>query len=1572
MASLEDFNNPVVPTLDELNPGKDVVAPVVSKSSNLNLAAYTAGLTARPEDVVTTYQNINAELDTTGQSELSDELLRQARQKALDTNRKHLIDVLASPDFTDEQKQQVALSALDEQNSQYEVRNMFSVEALTAPVKNESPRAETQRVDTASVINKVNEYKKQEQALLNAELAKESGPMIRTVAEVLDIIVPFSEAKMGGEVLSKMRQGDATAYAKAITMLGESKLEMREIIARTPIEDRLALTQSVINIINESETIVMPDGNDFAKKTYLQQVLDTGGYDNVDRWIDNIISVLDLTVLGGPIARGVRGTATAERVATVVSNTQKRLVKSRVQPTSVAQNLKDTNPDKAKAAFEASVLDESGEVSQAFYGSTKEDAIANDMLPEMLNADGTVMAKVSEIEKGLEWNTNIDPKLMDFVNTDGAIYAFTEEKAQAIAHEVSKFKNVIGMSPRKEMFQIEDFGGGVNIRAVYGPTDGGFSSAEDAINMAQWALRDTGVEANQIKLMARDGSNYRVVEPDEFDRLVTSDVVRGGPSGAMGYTLERQPRDFLVVVDHQYTFRPGDVTAWSEADVKYNLFDRMSPTLSKVGLGSLQRHLVDAHSMINPRISLGANVAVDKAAGIEKDLLRLSEDFATSFAKADPELQKTMRKLIDEANEMGKEHSYAEMVAAGLRDTEIQAMKDWRRYWDNIYYLENRDLAKSLNARGFMEYIDTASDTRLIARPISSVTARKVNKVYDPKTGEVSRLTEQQIASLYEQEGTLARLRAPLVVGDDAVEHILTFNKPGGDYLKAITSNTQVLNYRKGYYSVHYKDPYFVVEKVKDSRGNVLFERAFASAGSKRDAEALAKAKAANEGRIFNDDFYVRGDLKQMDVSSDDYWDMAQVQGRSAQKIRGKRLESADTNSVNPEQMNIMDPVDSMIVSARSISHRTAMRDMIETTKSRFLEQYKEFLPTDEFGQKVFPSNKGDVMYRGGGPENAKKLADARTTHEYIKYLEDGYINHIDEAVKAGLKVIADIAGNAGWDKIDKFARWMASNRGPSAMLKNIAFNLYLATNPLRQLIVQGHQAVQLVAFNPSWVLSKRFTPQVSIMVLKQMGHKVPEGFLRDAGWTAKQADEVFDNFRKSGQVAAIDKQNLVRGALVDLSDRMNLGMTYSGRAWKVATAPITLSRKVGFDAGEYFNMMTSYLAHYDDALKKGLDVSKRDVVDEIAGRSRNFTYNMNAAGDMPYNQNFLAAVFQFMQVPHKAMLGMTTNRVLSPQQKLRLFGFNATMFTLPPAAMYSWFGEEGLDILPDDPQARDMVVQGLEGAMLNKLLSLSSGEDTRIDWSGLSPMDMYGTMEFVHSLFTTDIGTVLSESPGGQLFFGNNPRLTNFAKMAARHFNVIDDFESPTEFGQVALEFAKLSSGFSNAFKAAYALEYNKKYGTMNLVGEDNTVPTPEAIALAFGFQSLEDAQSRYVSDKVYKKGQAFEDDVNKFYRETKAHLISREPGISQSQFATKVLPEAMRVFGNGNVEAMRIINRNLTRDLEDRDARLYERVMQNSGILNADEFKSLIKTTPFKNEEQRQRALDVVDFMNKYKEED
>lgn len=1575
MASLEEFSSPVKPTLDELNISKDVVAPVVNKPSNLNIAAYGAAMSGQPNESIDIYRTINAELETSGKSAAADALVEQVRQKSLQLNTQALVNVLADPNISDEEKQAAALSALDVTAAQYDVRNLLSVEAAAANIPNEEPRAEMHRVDVASIITGVNEFKKQEQALLNSELAKEDGDTIKQIGDALGYFLPFAESKVAGSILSRMREGDAAAYGEALVLLGEAKMDIREMLERTPVEDRLALTQSVVNIINASSTIVMPDGNDFARKDYLQTVLDQGSYDNTDRWIDNIISVLDVTAIGGVVGRvakgAIKGTAVERRANEIVGNVQRRIVKSRVQPTTLSQNYKDVNSDKARAAFDAAVIDDTEEAAQALYGASRSEAIANDVLPEIANPDGSVVAKISVPEKNLELSETPSADILDFVQNDGAIYAFNSEKAQARARAVARFENVIGMSPRKEMFQVTEQGGQVGIRAVYGPTEGGFASMQDAVNMAAWSLRESGVTKDQIKLLRRDGSSYVEIPRQEYDAILFEKVAAEDISGAkMTISVKRKPSDILVAVDHKYDFNPGDVAAWADTDVNYNIFDRVGLLTGSGSQGSFQRHVLDAHSMLHPNITLGASVSVDRAAGLEKELLELGKTFAEGFNKADPNIQGAMSKIIREANDLGKEHTYAELVAAGLRDTEIQAIKDWRKYWDTIYTLENRDLAKTLKARGYMEYVDEASDTRMFAKPIHRTQTGKVGKAYDPESGEVVRLSDAQVKELYDREGTFAQLRSPMMVGDDAVEFIVTMNAPEKGYLRAITDSTQVLNYRKGYYAVHYKDPYFIVERVKDSQGNVLYERAIATAGSRKDAEALASSKAANDGKVYNDDFFVRGDVKKVDMSSNDYWDLQSVKGRSAQRIRGKRLEEADTNITDPSQSNILDPVDSMILSARSIAHRASMRDMLETTKARFASQYAEFLPRGEFNQVVLPSNLKDIKYRGG-PENSKKLADARTTHEYIRYLEDGYINHIDDAYKATLKNIADIAGNAGLDKVDKAARWMADRRGPSAMGKNVAFNMYLALNPLRQFIVQSHQAVQLTAINPRWIASGKAVPELTLLMAKQYGYKVPNHVLKAVGVTAKQADEMYDQFRKTGQIAAIDKQNLVRGALLDMADQMNLGRTVAGKAWKVTTAPITWSRRLGFDAGEQVNTMTAWLAMRDLAAREGKNLSDATVQAEIAGRARNFTYNMNAAGDMPYNQNTLAAIFQFMQVPHKAMLTMTTNRVLTTSQKLRLLGFNATMYTLPPAAMIAWFGEGGLDVLPKDQEARDAIIQGFEGYTLNKLLSLATGEKSSVDWSGLSPMDMYGTMDFIHSLFTTDAGTIIASTPSGQLLFGNNPRITNFAKSAARYFNLVDDYEDPTTYSQVALDFSKMASGFSNAYKAAYVLEYNRKYGTLG--GNTNSqISTPNAIAQVFGFQSLEDAQSRYVNDKLYNNSKDFEKDIKEYYKQAKAHILSKYPGISSSEFATKVTGEAWRVWGNDNYRARQMLATELRRDLANKDARMYQKILRDNNILSSGEFESLIRAAKYDNEEQRQRALDTLDYMLKYKEEE
>ena len=1593
MASLDDFTTDFTPGLDDFISDTSTTAPVVAPASNLNLATHLAAMSGNPEQAINQYRAINAEMTYQGKSATADDLTQMAKDQQYQQSQQGLVSVLTDPNITDDEKKLAAGKVYDEGSALYNTRNMLSSRALEEPSGNESVEQEVVRINLADSINDINDYKRKSQEILNGAVAAKNPEMGKIMSDVVDMFMPFVEQKYAGAIVGDLKDNKPGAYGAALTLLGDTKMSIREMLSGLPADKRLEMTQKIVDAVNNNSAIVSPDSNEFAKIQYLQNVLDDGSYDNVDRWVDNAIGVLDLTMLGGiagrSISKGVKALRGAEAATglseSAIRDIGRQQVRSQVQPTTVSQNYKDMNPQKATNAHEAAAADESGEAAEAMYGTSRTDAVGNDIAPEISGVEGAVRNKVGNPEKINDQKITPNPEVMDFVNNRGDIFYDKAEKIKARAAVVNDFQSAHGLVARKEMFNVESLADGVGIKAIYGPSQGGFSTAQDAIDMAQWALRDFGIPDEAVTLLKRDGANYVPVPKEEYAELTKGKVLSQGRVELQGQepslvnsvdaagnavvqtdigskVTVRKKTDYLIQVDHKYQFSPADMTEWSKFDVQHNWFDRIFTGWNGQGgaargSGSLQRHLIDAASMFRPEIAKGASVAIDRAANLEKKLIEIGDDFATVIKKLPADRQLAVDTVIREANERGLDLDYAKLTAQGFRGNEIDALKSWREYWDTVYHLENRDAAKSLRNRGFQEFIDAEHDTKLFAKPIARTRAGSSAKVYDHTTGEIKHLNRDEITDLYAKDGTLAQLRAPIQVGDDAADIIVNVNKAGKGYSRDITNSTEVLAYRKGYYSVNYTDPHFIVKKVKDANGKVLYEKAVATAKTKKQADILTTRLALTDGG----EYYNRLDLKKAGGLADDEWDIYQARGRSSQRTRGQRLEDT-TSAIDPSQANIMSPVEALVHSATSISRRVELRDMIDAGKLRSVSQYSEFYPTGKFGDPVYPGTITDIQYRGNGAKDAKKLADARSTYEYFKYLEDGYVNAIDDTYKVALKFLAEVAGNKYLGAAEKSFRWMGEGRGPSAMAKSVAFNLYLALNPLRQFVIQGHQAVQLFAINPTWFLRGRAVPQTSIIAAKQLGINVSKDLLKGSGWTEEMANKVFKDFQDTGLVAAIDKQNLVRGSLINLADQ-----TIASNLRSKLNAPLTWSRKVGFDAGEYVNTVTSYLSHYDQAFRRGDDLRSQEVLQTIAADSRNFTYNMNAAGDLPYNQNALSAVFQFMQVPHKAMMTMTLNRSLTVQQKIRLAAFNSIMYTLPPAAMYNLFG----GILPEDKETRDVVVQGLEGAVFNKLLSLSTGEETNIDFSGLAPLDMFGTYEFIHSLFTTDVGTIISSTPGGQMLFGNNPRLTNFAKVGARYFNLTDDYTDPTTFGQVALEFSKLSSGFSNMYKASYALKYHRKINTMGGVTDPN-VTTAEAVAQAFGFGTMDEVQSFYVRDKTYKKSKAFEDDVKKWYGEMKKHLVRQGITPQETMGVQKVYTEAWRVFGNDDMRAKEIVNQLLRQDVLNGDARLYQNVLRATGIQSSSELNSLIKALPNIDEGRRQQLKETVDYINTYKDPD
>lgn len=1563
MASLDQFTETNKPSLADFQV-EGSLYPISSQPSNRNLAAYTAALSGDPESVSATYLQVAGDLDRDGQSRAGEAIQQEARQRSYGQARQGMMDVLADPTVDDETKRNAALGFLDETNPRYNVRNTASFESLSEESQGESVEAEDVRISIADALEEVNDYKLWQQSVITTEANRRNPDLHRALYDIGEMMLPFVEGAQISTIRSKM-EGDPGGGLLDMVLYGFAKMDIKEAIKSLPPEDRRPLVLNMVDIVNNSSALSLPDENHMAAMHQLRSFLEDGYYENEDMWFDTAIGVLDVIGLGGAVRRGIReirGTrsleglqgdfvpgqgprqpspstspqASREALEGEYEDVTRQAVRSDVQPASLSQNYKDTNPNKSRAAHEAAAQDESGEAARALYGTNRTEAVANDILPEAPRASGRVRAKTPRPEETyIRAVVEPDPNVQRIANTDGGYYYWPTERVAAQARVVNDFHGATGLTPRPEMSTISMDGTRVNVDMVYGGMDSGWSNAEEAVELTKYSLRHYGVVDDNITILQRQGSDYVPVKLQDI------------PEGST---------DFLVQVMQESRMTAQSLETMETADVLRNFLDRF-PIFAGNSQGSFQRHLLDSHSMFHPNITLGANVAVDRQASLEKNLLDQLARFSDVYTKLPKGRQQLVENVIKEANHNGRAPNYNKLVADGFTREEIKALRNWKEFWDTQYWLENRDLSRSLQQRGYKVFEDAEKGTRIFARPLARQRAGEVYRAYDASTGEIVSLTPEARKALYDEGGTLATMRNPIRVGDEASEVIISRETAGGGYLRSLNDSDQVLQYREGYYQVNYTGNNFVDKIVRDSKGNELYRQAVAVAGSTKDANLTASRMRATDGG----DYVVREGRDKMSMGSDDYWNIQHATGRTAQRVRGERLEDA-TSSMNmgADHSLIMGPAEAGLHAARSVSRRVAMRDFMEATKERFIRQYSSMMPTDRYGRPTWPNRISDITKKEGTLRD-EDITAARGMYEYINSLEVGYINGIDESFKAGLRVVADLMGKAGTTKGEKTFHYLADQRGPMQFGRNTAFTLYLALNPLRQMIVQGHQAIQLTANFPRYVAT-RLAPDTAAMMAMKLDSTPKEMASLATGRSVEELKRMAQGFEDSGLAAAIDKQNLVKGSLTDAAENAKFTGSFGG---KIA-APINFSRKIGFDAGEHLNMLTSWLAHYDKQLErtgKTWDKLSSTDWDEISARARSYTYNMNRAGEMPYNENWMGLVMQFAQVPHKAALQMITDRTLTVREKARLAAFNATMYGVPAASvMYPWVEKS----LPEEGELRDLVLQGLEGYTFNKFLTLTTGEETSIDYSGLAAADMTGLYELITSFATTDLGELIAAAPAGALFFGENPRLTNFAKSVARWGHLIDDIEDPTTMTRIAKEMASLSSGMSNFFKARYAMKAGQKLNSMGNVS-DPTVATPEAIATMFGFGTLAEAQRRYVSMEIYEETTAFRNDVNEYSRVLKRHLTAEGVDPSSREWQQRVITDANRVW-EGSTEAQAIIYQNMARDARRGDDSMWRSVIE-ANELDNETRRRFFRTMP--DEELGKEGLRIMDWLDRYEDE-
>lgn len=1102
-------------------------------------------------------------------------------------------------------------------------------------------------------------------------------------------------------------------------------------------------------------------------------------------------------------------------------------------PRAPANILSSVNFEKGQTLYAHVVMDETGQMAEALHGTTRTEAIVSQISPQFTDELGKVTQKMDNPER--VWRKLLSEGMGEIVNNvrDGIRYT-PSELAAARSNVVKDFTDATGMELNDAMTSIQYNGDRITFKGTYTNGQGGWASSEDALSQARYAMKNRSIADDDIELLRLEG--------DDFVPVKKEAVV--GQEGV--YAIRINVDEFITDKDvtKAATTKTGKETtnpAWDALDVKRNWIDRFFGT-GKNKHGSVHQHLFEPNSSLHKTITGSFAVAEDKSSIIQNALLNQFKQFSDKYVKLDKVMKGRVDDYIIEANVRQLPFDYT-AVRNQFPEHVADMLQDWRNAWDGMWMLENFDVMRSLNIEGYQMF-KHANIEAVVRKASSGFTDAKI---YDPATDTISKLTEADRKALKANGGYIGEFRAPMNLNGQEVSYMIVRNTPT-EYARVFNNQDRILNYRHGYYQVSYKAPRF----IEETDGVTGLKKVVQVTGStKRAQEIIDRLKLSNP----NNEYRHHRDERKIDRNRDVYWELNSSFGRIAQRHRGKLLEDTVGMQYTDAADFIANPVDSAVRASMSMGGRIAMRDALTTAKNRFIHQYSELL-TEGF-PRMFPASL-DQIYKKGDIDT-KELADARTTWNYINSMENGYINAMDEAFKMGFNHLADLAGLKGFETVEKILN-NASEINVTGNVKGAVFGAYMASHPMRQWLIQGAQGARLAGYS---------------------GIHLPKVWKIMAEGLDKTTD-----FRKfmdeTGMIQSLHRNNLVRGTLLEAAGRQSV----TGR---MADKAMQTLRKVGFDLGEGMNTYAAGAAVWERYAREGKDLADATVRSEMHREIRAVNRNMNRAGDMPYNNNFLALLFTYAQVPHKFAL-QWADRTLMPKDRARLIATDLTMWGLP-AGVGAWVANQ--DFMQEFPELKEIVEDGVNSFMVNHALTSAYGDTVNIDWSSMAPYDLsrFGDIA-VGMVGDKNWGQLISESPAGRVLgLGIDSRLGFAVKTTAKWMTELTSDDIHTKnIGDVVDAWARISSGWTSYQEAVMMYNLGMVVDKQGRIVDDST-NLPEVAARVLGFGTRD-------TKKYYETTMAANDTIKKAQQNGKDMVKESMMMIRHTTKGDMMGPEAIQLY--------------------------------------------------------------------------
>jgi len=1206
-----------------------------------------------------------------------------------------------------------------------------------------------------------------------------------------------------------------------------------------------------------------------------------------------------------------------------IANVRKVIISSNVQPTSLAEIYKHTNPSKARVAHNAAIADESGQAAKILYGTDRDSVIGNDFLPE-IGGTSKVRNKLEYDEATASPDTSILKKVKE---ADGAIWADKIEKKEAATRIIKDWKNTIGITNRSAMNSIqnisptiEEVGNGVRFNQVFGPKEGGFSSAFTAVDTVKASLRKYGVEDSDITLLARqpDG-NYAPINPK----------------------MDLKNGDFLVQVKYDYSFDPKDI-GYTGFDISplWGFLRIPDINIPKINLdqGGVVQQIIPKSVNIDSRVFSAGTSAAFRSGALQKQLLAYGQDVANKWKKLPKAQQKKVDEYIRKANDEELTFNSGKIRASGISEEGLSLLVDWKTVQDTIWSLENTDVNRTLRQRGYEYFVHRASDTKLLVEPQPRASNVYGTRYYEADTGKVRTMTNEELDKLYAEGGSTGKLRQPETFQGEEVSFVIAKNNGDGGYNRRIRDDDDTLSYRDGYYHVRYTDPYFITKYDPKTKTT----KTIARAESRRDAEIEARRLGDTKDGYEYDWKHDR--YSTPDSTFDDNLSVQFSSGRSSQRLRGKRLDRVGSDKTIGDS-GLESPIESLTRSISSVATRTSFRNVLEADKRRWTSQFKHLLPP---GPPKFPADINEIRAGQGANE-------ARHAYRYITGLQDGYANLIDDASKMFFNKVSDVAGAKGWGWVDKVAR-KAATKSPSSTARLTAFRLFLASNPLGQFPLQSFPVIPIISStNPlGW---GRVIQQAGILGAWHRGVDVTTTMKvgKFTGMTVDDMKNLIADYELSGMSAAVNTHSYIAEQMGRMADRniVQRGLSILGK-------PLQVTQSIGFDFGEQSLMSLVWLSNRDRMLrrlkKNSLNAIERE---ELTALTSDMTGNMNKAGEMPYNSNSFSTIMQFLQSPHKIAAGLLLgHRGIDGWDRAKLITGYTLAFGLPGIAVIDTFVNKILP--PDATEQKEIIKGGLTNLLFNKFLSSMSGEDVNVDFADrLQPFSTNPLTEFVGGLFTTSIPELISGSAAPSLV-SEGGRIGEFVKAVMEPFTP-EQYEGVDEYKQIGLTFMQMFTGVSNTMKAMYMLELGKITTKSGQVVDDD-ISFMEAMMKAAGFSTRDEVAYWEANKKQWETSDAIDNDIKSLVDGLFVKYTRQGEDVADTQSYINVMKEASRVFHNNPAYMEKIADYYQFKTRQDPDA-LYRTLFMNSGLYSPDDAVQIINNSNF-SEEQIATLMEIFDI--------